>query len=383
MKIKILCPATAFAAGLVLVGMPSSLAQLAAPAPATTAAASGTAAKIVFDSTTYNFGKANAGELVRHDFIFTNTGNAVLEITEVRPGCGCTTAGAWDKSVEPGKTGSIPLQFNSSGFSGTVTKSATVTCNDPKAPSHTLQITGAVWKPIEVTPAMASFIYQSDDQTNETKVLRILNHTDEPITLSDVKCANPSFQTELKTVTPGKEFELHITAVPPFTKASAFASISIKTSSLKTPTLNMSAYVQVQQQVMLMPEQIVLPPGPLTNVVNLTINVKNNASNALALSDVRLDLPGAKVVVQEMQPGRLFALRASFPAGFDLKPDQKGELTAKSDNPKFPLLKVPVYHSAGLSPLGPIRQPRATITNALAAPGLVPGRAPLPPAPKN
>src|SRR5881394_3212907 len=83
--------------------------------------------RIEFATPTYNFGKVNAGELVRHDFVFTNTGGALLEITDVRPGCGCTTAGTWDKRVEPGKTGKIPLQFNPANFSGPVTKGATVT----------------------------------------------------------------------------------------------------------------------------------------------------------------------------------------------------------------------------------------------------------------
>src|SRR5215510_12204415 len=86
--------------------------------------------KIQFAETTYDFGKVDSGTLVKHDFIFTNTGDQALEITGVRPGCGCTTAGDWDKHVEPGTTGKVPLQFNSAGYSGTVLKTTTVTCND-------------------------------------------------------------------------------------------------------------------------------------------------------------------------------------------------------------------------------------------------------------
>src|SRR6266498_3244827 len=86
--------------------------------------------KIQFAGTVYDFGKIGAGELVKHEFVFTNIGTGTLEIKDVRPGCGCTTAGTWDKEAEPGKTGSIPLQFNSANFGGTVAKQATVTCND-------------------------------------------------------------------------------------------------------------------------------------------------------------------------------------------------------------------------------------------------------------
>src|SRR5689334_17654264 len=91
----------------------------------------GTGPRIQFASTVYDFGRALVGEQVRYDFIFTNTGDDVLKISGVYPGCGCTTAGNWSREVTPGNTGIIPLQFNTSHFGGqTVTKVTTVVCND-------------------------------------------------------------------------------------------------------------------------------------------------------------------------------------------------------------------------------------------------------------
>jgi hypothetical protein len=43
------------------------------------------APNIVFDGVTKDFGKATAGETLTHVFSFTNKGNAVLEIVQVRP----------------------------------------------------------------------------------------------------------------------------------------------------------------------------------------------------------------------------------------------------------------------------------------------------------
>src|SRR5262245_52080705 len=78
-------------------------AQTPVPAPPPTGGAA--TPRISFAKESFDFGKINSGDIVKHDFVFTNMGNAVLEITEVRPSCGCTTAGTWDKRVEPGKTG--------------------------------------------------------------------------------------------------------------------------------------------------------------------------------------------------------------------------------------------------------------------------------------
>lgn len=56
----------------------------AAPAP-TVVLKNGEVPNIRFDTPTYNFGRIRAGEPVRHDFWFTNTGTGPLEITRVKP----------------------------------------------------------------------------------------------------------------------------------------------------------------------------------------------------------------------------------------------------------------------------------------------------------
>jgi hypothetical protein len=177
---------------------------------------------------------------------------------------------------------------------------------------------------------------------------------------------------------------LFVTAIPPFATPSAFASITVKTSSAKAPVLALSAYVTVQAPVTLMPEQLFLPPGPFTNDVTLSVTVRNNSSNALALSDLQLDIPGSKVAVKEMKPGRVFALQVTFPAGFGIKPDQKVELTAKSDHPKFPLLRVPIYQSPPMTAaVSRVRQsfPGPSMTNTESVVRLVPTRSARAPEP--
>src|SRR5256712_4604124 len=266
----------------------------APPKPVATAALPGGAGpRIQFAEIVYDFGKVSSGELVKHTFVFTNIGTATLEIKDVRPGCGCTTAGTWDKVVEPGKPGSIPLQFNSANFGGTVMKQATVTCNDPSQSNVVLQIKGTVWKPIEVTPTMAVFNISSEAQTNDTKIVRIVSNLDQPLTLSDLQCTNSSFKAELKTVKEGKEFELQITAIPPFNSASVVAPVTLKTSSTNMPVINVSAYAVVQQPVTVAPSQIILPPGPFTNVVHHVITVRNTGTNSLILSEANVNDPGA------------------------------------------------------------------------------------------
>jgi len=312
-------------------------------ATATVVPAATSGPRIQFADTAVDFGKLSSGAVAKHEFVFTNTGSTTLEITDVRPGCGCTTAGTWDKQVEPGKTGVIPLQFNSTGFSGTVMKSATVTCNDPGKSNLVLQLKANIWKAIDVTPTMAVFSVSSELQTNETRSVRIVSNLEEPIELSDLQCTNSSFRAELKTVRPGKEFELLITAVPPFAENRIITAVSLKTSAPTNPTISVSAYLNVQPPVTVMPNHVMLPQGPLTNAAHSVVTIQNSGTNALVLTEPVVNVPGAAAHIQETQPGRLFSLTVDFPVGFQAKLGQKVEVTVKSNHPKFPLIQVPVF----------------------------------------
>lgn len=77
----------------------------------------------------FDFGRILEGEVVTHEFVFTNTGNADLIIENVKPSCGCTTPDWTKEPILPGEQGSIKVQFDSKGKSGMQKKSVTVTAN--------------------------------------------------------------------------------------------------------------------------------------------------------------------------------------------------------------------------------------------------------------
>lgn len=313
--------------------------------------------RIEFGSTTFDFGRITAGESAKHSFVFTNTGTATLEITDVKPGCGCTTAGEWDRSVPPGKTGSIPLQFNSSGFGGAVAKTATVLCNDPRQSNVVIQLTGSVWKPIDVMPSAVVFQPTEADRTNETKVVRIVSNLDEPLTLSNVECTDRSLRAELKILKPGKEFELRITALAPFTNRYSGGTITVETSSKQVPLVSISASIVVQLELAVIPQQVLIAAGPLAGPLTSFVTIVNNSKQEVTFSEPRVNAPGVGVRIRELNdqgdfggpasipekqvsPGKQLTLAVEFPAGFEIK--EKLGLTLKTTHPKYPVLTIPV-----------------------------------------
>ncbi len=99
---------------------------------------------ITFEKTTHNFGKVKAGEKVKYNFKFKNTGDAPLIVSAVKPSCGCTVSD-WTKTpVPPGGSGSVTLEFDTSGKQGLQSKSATVESNTKGGAAIALTFTAEV-----------------------------------------------------------------------------------------------------------------------------------------------------------------------------------------------------------------------------------------------
>ncbi|MDX2064053.1 MAG: DUF1573 domain-containing protein [Bacteroidia bacterium] len=119
-------------------------ATLPSETPATRAAASTLPVTTVqFEHMAHDFGRITEGEKVSHTFQFTNTGTEPLQITEVKPTCGCTTPNYSKEPIAPGAKGFVEVLFDSGGRQGAQNKTVQVFANTaPKV--TTLTFTGEV-----------------------------------------------------------------------------------------------------------------------------------------------------------------------------------------------------------------------------------------------
>ncbi len=85
--------------------------------------------KIVFAAkdNTIDYGKVTKNDNGTRDFIFSNTGNAPLIITDVLSTCGCTVPTKPTEPIMPGKTGKISIKYNMAP--GPIRKTITVESN--------------------------------------------------------------------------------------------------------------------------------------------------------------------------------------------------------------------------------------------------------------
>jgi copper(I)-binding protein len=322
-----------------LMATPARMSGQAAPPAATNALGP----RMTFVTNQYHFGSVISGDRVKCVFIVSNAGDQTLEITRVSPGCHCTTVGDWSKShkIEPGQTGEIPIQFDSGGFNGDVTRNITVTSNDKLRPAQILVLRGTIRRAFEIRPQDVRFNVMPDAPSNLTSVVHITNQLDVPVTLSNPASANGLFKAELKTIIPGKEFEVTVTAVPPLAPGNNRGTISIKTSLTNMPVINITAYAMVLPAVGVTPPQIILSPQ-LDRWTTNRVTITANGSKTLALSDPEASDKRVSVEIKETTPGRIFQLAAAFPPGFQIAPGQQVQLSVKSNNAERPVIVVPV-----------------------------------------
>ncbi|MBO7490085.1 MAG: DUF1573 domain-containing protein [Bacteroidales bacterium] len=99
--------------------------------------------QIEFTEQEHNYGNLQKGGDGNCEFVFTNTGNEPLILSNVKASCGCTVP-TWTKEpIMPGKTGTIKVRYNTNNV-GAFTKTITVSSNAINAARLTLKIRGKV-----------------------------------------------------------------------------------------------------------------------------------------------------------------------------------------------------------------------------------------------
>ena len=98
--------------------------------------------EITFEKMVIDYGTIEKGANGVRDFVFTNTGDAPLIISNVRSTCGCTIPKKPEKPILPGESDKIQVKYDTKRV-GFIRKSITVTSNASN-PNVILKITGQV-----------------------------------------------------------------------------------------------------------------------------------------------------------------------------------------------------------------------------------------------
>jgi len=307
-------------------------------------------AGIFMDAPNYDFGKVKAGADIIHDFWFTNPGTETLKITSVRPSCGCTTTGSWDKEVPPGGSGRIPIKVATRGFGGRITKVVTIGTNVSNAASMQLKVEGEVWQPLQISPPSLSFGRLKEEEMEKPKIgmVQLHNNTKNPITVTSVTSNNPLFKAELAdgpSIQPAHAARISVTISPPFTAGNVAAPIMIKTDSPDSPDAQFIATAFIPPPVSVSPAQLHIP-ADMTSPRQFSVRVECIRKTQVKILNVKCTDEKIKTTLNGPNTDKSYTLLIDVPANYKASPGAT-QVILETDEPS--MKEVSVYMVQAIS----------------------------------
>ncbi|NMC73106.1 MAG: DUF1573 domain-containing protein [Geobacteraceae bacterium] len=202
-----------------LVSLFHSLPALAAP-------------QLAFDKPVHNFKDTTQGTTIVHSFTFRNTGTEPATIEKVTSSCGCTVADISERVVRPGKRGEIKASFDTSDFSGPVSKQIYVFLSGSKAPAYTLSLKGNIIEELVVTPPQVN-LGELKAGVRKVATVKLENKGKRTIRIREIQAvaAQMTASADKRSLKPGETATIRISLVPRMENRFLGGYLSIKTDA--------------------------------------------------------------------------------------------------------------------------------------------------------
>lgn len=295
---------------------------------------------ITFDKTHHDFGRITPDRKVAAKYKVSNTGNAFLSITQVRPSCGCTYTmlGKW--SLAPGESTEIEAMFDPKGVKGAVRKSIEVVCNDPKTPTISLTLEAEVVQ--EIMPSVESvYFHQAPKAATTHSQIRYASGNGEAVQIVDVKAPGAPFLT-FAHKTEGKDQVLEVSFDGRKVPAGQFRGVEQATVRFTNPRMNqlpLNIQWDLKPSIQTSPVELVFQ-DTVGKELKQKLTLKQADGKTFRVTGTRPSLQGMRVEGLN-QKGSSFDLTVILPA--TLKAGRYSEVLAlTTDDPDQPELTVRV-----------------------------------------
>ncbi|MGE5479676.1 MAG: DUF1573 domain-containing protein [Chloroflexota bacterium] len=192
----------------------------------------------------YDWGKVKAEQSpLKANIKIFNKGGRPLHITKVQPGCGCTTAPLDKENIEPGGFATLNVSLDIRNYTGEVTKSISISSDDPMKRDETLFIKANIIRPLTVFPRYFQFNELIIGKEGVAKVV-VSNTLDKAITIKEVISTPDDIKVSVR---PGDVIpaggDLTITAkVTPKASERLQSKLVLRTDSSDAPELTISGW---------------------------------------------------------------------------------------------------------------------------------------------
>ena len=319
----------------------------ALPLSAQEPAQEGAAPKAVVAETILDLGIVPKGDQTKFEFVVRNEGTAELEITEVRPSCGCTVA-QFDSRIAPGSTGKVSAVLDTTNLYGANSKTLTVFTNDVKNAQIVLTVKSDVKPYLAASPGYARFnTVQLEEEGTITQNLWAEDGNDFKVVSAEAPYSfmRASFREakEEEKIEKGKgrQWLVDVTLASDAPVGALTKHLVITTDHPKQKWVKIPVSGFVRPVVAVTPPQANFRSVDQNEAKSTHLLVKNFATELVHVTGVDSDMDNLTATIVPVEEGR------SYRVSLEMKPTSKkgpftGKLTIVTDSKKVPSIEVDI-----------------------------------------
>lgn len=298
----------------------------------------------------HDAGVVPRGETVDHDFEIRNSGEAALEIREVRPNCGCSVAD-FDASIPPGEVGRVRVAVDTTSFRGAIAKGATVFTNDVATPTLRLTLKAEVRPFVEVVPDYVRLL-QVRGEEPATTTHRLWFPGDDEAEVTGAGSPFPYIRASVRPAGeedrdpdgPARQWLLVTELSPEAPRGPLTGEVVVETDHPRRPQRAIPITGFVQEPLTVTPPRIDLGTFAATEPRKASVLVNNVGGEPVRITGVETDVEGLRTEVEEEEGSEELAIYLTLAPGHPPGPVE-GTLTVRTTSERLPTLEVPIRGS--------------------------------------
>lgn len=282
----------------------------AVPGEAQPAKAGKAGPEITFEKLVHDFGEVGTGTKNICEFKFTNTGSALLKITDVSKSCGCTPFTLTKRQYAPDESGIIKITYNAGSYPSSVTKRLYVSSNDKAKPRVTLTIQAEIVAKVNHEPEKLNLLLKRENAG--CPEITLISRDKQPFTIKHLATTGNVITADYDPLVKATKFILKPKVNILGLKKSLRGQINISLTHPECKSIRI-AY-DTLSEFKAEPRVVYIRNAELQNPVTKKLSVINNYSEDFEVESTSSKNGTVKVLAQKkVQNGYEFELRITPP----------------------------------------------------------------------
>jgi len=243
--------------------------------------------------------------------------------------------------VEKGRKFKVVLTARPPYTRSIVYGKATLNTGLPGRPSYAINFFGRLPPAVEIRPTKVIKLGTLERAKQYVRTVRIVSTDGAPFEIAEVSSSNWRIMPVVRQIREKLEYEVQITARPPYAWGANRAHITFQTRSAGSPKLMLQVHGHLLPPIKVAPASLLFRDLRVDRGGVASVMLEVEGTTPVALSSVRSTLPNVKPKLEVVTPGKRYRLTATAAPPF--RPGRlEGEIVMDTTHPDMKTLAVPV-----------------------------------------